>query len=158
MAQWSRNPDRASMPSWLTEKQKDSCILTERGWEIAAGGSDNPEARELVVALSDTTSGTDAGNDAPTVFFVGDSLPDLVGVSGAAITPYKIEVRDVDDGDTITVAASSGWPSWATIDSTDYGFVVTGTPGATGADTIGITFSDGTANVFATFDYRIAES
>lgn len=156
MSNWGNQEDRSSMPNWLSEQQKNRCVLTERGWEIQPEGNDNPASSEVIVALGGSPKGG-VVNDAPTI--EGDSIAaglttgfrgprgTIVGVSGAEIIPVRFEVFDLESlNQNMQITIDGNFPAGLTVgvgSFSDYGFEITGTPTqSTTANTI-VEFMDG---------------
>lgn len=161
MSMHGKTRDRASIPAWLPQNLKDAAILTSSGWEIPAQGNDNPDAYELIVALGQVTI-AEGNNDGPTLYegTGRTTFSTLLGISGAAISTYNIQVFDLEQtvGDGLTTSAVSGIPTGLSLQTAgDYLFTLTGTPVASGTGTIGITFTDGNSLAYAEVPYTFTE-
>ena len=156
MSYWGNKQDRSQMPKWLSEEQKNRCVLTERGWEIQPDGNDNPASSELIVAMGGSPKGGDI-NDAPTI--EGDSVAaglttgfrgptgTISGISGAELLPIRFEVFDLESVNTqMQITIDGSFPAGLTVGEagfSDFGFQITGTPTESATGTTIIEFMDG---------------
>jgi len=163
---WGVSSSNVDSPNWLSPIEQKSAILTQRGWEIRSNGNGNPNAMEVIV--SGNFANSESINEAPR-FYEGsyDLSRTLVGVSGAEINPYLIEVVDSNKilgEDTVTIGSTSGFPGGvyvepaSNITSPITLFRIVGTPEVTGEGIGSITFADSYGlEVNAQITYSIEE-
>ena len=142
-----KSRDRASMPSYLTEDDKNRCFPTTRGWEMRTLGNRNPASSEVLIAMRGLLGSTTGVADDPTVDTTDGvyETQTIVGVVGTPIIPVRFEVYDLEDtnaGIALSGSLPAGLISSAGSEG-DYQWVISGTPSGATTTGINITATDG---------------
>lgn len=156
---WGKSKDLSEAPKFLPPEIRARAFLTNRGWEIQPHGNDNPASSEVIVAIAGNI-GDGSTNDSPVAWEY--DLGTISGVSGATLSPVYFEVIDQETINTdMSIITGATFPDGLGItfaSTSDQAFVIDGTPTESATGTTGITFSDGTNDLFLTFNLDISAS
>ena len=162
---WGVKSSRENIPKFIPEHLRDSCILTDRGWEQRLAGS-RRDSGQMEVIIAGNFGSLGGNNSSPRVFNgVNDTSRTLYGIASTAIEPYIIEVQDPDKvlgNDSVSVGSVTGLPTGLSLDKASINspmeiFRISGTPSGSGSGNIEIIFVDTTGgSVSATIAYDIS--
>lgn len=150
-AAWGKTTAKANRPVYLNPHQKQSAVLTPRGWEVRSEGNGNPNATEVVVAGDFGYLDPDT-NEIPNIYLLNGKTPLVTGTVGQPIRPTNLEMVDTEKvlgTDRVTYEVASDFPlpdGLVLTKKSTQGmielFEISGTPTEAGSGVIRIVFTD----------------